>query len=1294
MMFPLLKNAHQIYTEPLFPKNNGITGSLITNKFIKMSTQSQAQQTLFRFVSLRAPQQSHEKGQNKRFVLAPDSLQDSHFYQYVLQMSGVPKHQALLQYAEDFESNPSNLLDRQQIKTMFPELYDFAVWIARTKGQYAEAELVQRADDMKITFDPALQEEYILKLWNNLIYQVAKQKDFYIKETVMQVLLAIHILQHMPDAESKVLMHARIVLPKDLILDNDATGSATPMTLHPNARIGFPDEDFKKQQIFSAAHQHLRSLSSLKKDISLMQKMYQKAYLEEYRAQQTAHQELIRPILEQYQQEVRDSRHEFCNREDKPPYIAEDPCNKPAPVPLPILPEFEFSFRDEIELNTLMSSLRQENFEYLLYILGYKIPIDFNTEDAHEEVPEEIQSLLQSITAFQDVEDIISQQIDKAHTDIAENVVTPTQIYKSIGGVILPVSKTNLTTPMFYICPKNIARRTSFDLQLTLPDASWDVAGISYILTDTLNNVSFPAGDYYVKSKTGNIIYLNDLMGSATSNGQMLIDASYSLAVQVTFINGQTAQFTANFENLKICDRGSFEISGDETGNPETPKDFVPSGFGFRQIGIADYLKVEQSTHAYVPGDVAHIENIMAREYRQKSTRRLRRSENITTISNDSEKETLTDTTTATRFEMQSEIAKMMAEARETSAFVNFGASWAAASATFNLNTGANFAHHQSKEESTRQAMIQAQEVTERALDRIVSKVHEERIEKIIEEFEENNAHGFDNRKGSEHVSGVFRWVDKLMKNQIYNYGKRMMFEFMVPEPAKLHQLGIVTQEKASDVTLIKPDDPRTSSFKAMKDYASLNDETVLRYWSSKYNVELEGRLTEEFSIGKSLGGQYTNNLVEVENAAFHGEIEIPEGYLAYRGSVGFTAASDGDGASVSVLLGDQGFYFLGQWGQLGQKPKQNFTKQYSGKIPISTTFYNEFSGTVNFSVDVKLSTEAKNAWLQKAFNAIINAYELAMTEYNEQLAAEQNKAVEISGSNPAFYRQIENTVLRKNCISYMVDRTVNSTRGYGLSGLIQGSTFTDYETVLSPVLDQYTAFVKFMEQAFEWENLSYYLYPYYWGSKANWMNLYQQEDVDPLFRSFLQSGMARVIVTVRPGFEDAVQFFMATGKIWNGGQVPVIGDELYLSIADEMKAPRGVKQGKAWISRLPTPLTILQAQTIGLEVEHALPFTDEDPSEFEIPSDVVTQSSFSTEASQLEGFPALDNVNRIFISDEKLVLAHNQEELASIAISELVDAEKQINSISVSEEKLRLMYNDEEITSIPLEEIKAAMGV
>jgi len=85
----------------------------------------------------------------------------------------------------------------------------------------------------------------------------------------------------------------------------------------------------------------------------------------------------------------------------------------------------------------------------------------------------------------------------------------------------------------------------------------------------------------------------------------------------------------------------------------------------------------------------------------------------------------------------------------------------------------------------------------------------------------------------------------------------------------------------------------------------------------------------------------------------------------------------------------------------------------------------------------------------------------------------------------------------------------------------------------------------------------------------------------------------------------------MATGKIWNGGEVPVIGDSLYLSIVDEMKQPKGIKQGKAWITRLPTPLNILQAESIGLKVAHALPFSAEDPSEFEVPGDVITESNF-----------------------------------------------------------------------------------
>jgi hypothetical protein len=46
-------------------------------------------------------------------------------------------------------------------------------------------------------------------------------------------------------------------------------------------------------------------------------------------------------------------------------------------------------------------------------------------------------------------------------------------------------------------------------------------------------------------------------------------------------------------------------------------------------------------------------------------------------------------------------------------------------------------------------------------------------------------------------------------------------------------------------------------------------------------------------------------------------------------------------------------------------------------------------------------------------------------------------------------------------------------------------------------------------------------------------------DDADPLFAKFLRAGAARVQVSVRPGFEEAIDFFLKEGKPWNGGEPP-----------------------------------------------------------------------------------------------------------------------------------------------------------
>lgn len=73
------------------------------------------------------------------------------------------------------------------------------------------------------------------------------------------------------------------------------------------------------------------------------------------------------------------------------------------------------------------------------------------------------------------------------------------------------------------------------------------------------------------------------------------------------------------------------------------------------------------------------------------------------------------------------------------------------------------------------------------------------------------------------------------------------------------------------------------------------------------------------------------------------------------------------------------------------------------------------------------------------------------------------------------------------------------------------------------------------------------------------------------------------------------------------------------MSIAAEMIEPTGVKQGKYWITRIPTTLTILQAKSTGLDVEEPLPiFPEPNPENCENPDELETSSAFNADYKQL----------------------------------------------------------------------------
>ena len=1171
--------------------------------------------TLFRFVSMRAPELTDQTKPMEGFVIRDEAVVKGAFDTAIAGMrEGDTKWQTLKTAAASF--SPTS---KEDIEKINDKLYAFSIWVAKNRNFFTPSELAKASEGVEAIKDT----ETLGRLWDNLFYQIVTQSDFYAKEAIIQVLIANHFIGNYKGEDidmAKALLGAKVVLPKVLFVEGEVQAKAAEKKALSN-KGKYPSVEMTKLQALTQAELYNEELAVLSRELKRAKKAYQSSYKTAFEAAEKDHQKRIQPILDQYEKDVQAENEKWCSIKDAGvEYDPNDPCNRPKVVPKPVMPEFEFSFQKELDYEFLASKLSEESLEVLSDILAGHAGASI--EKSARVSQEDFGVYTDDFVGYADLEDHIEDIVSDNNQVIADNTEDEEDTLVSIGGVVVPVGTSGSSEVFSYqICPKlkkrfpYFARKYNANMSIVLPDASWSVVNFDYTLERTDNNYSNNGEQTYTLLKLGNRLFINNIN---IGNPTLLEDSQIvGLRGTITFANGVEKTFDIPGFNLRQCNIGVLEgeVATDDnddntTGVPQEMP-FVPSGFGVKQLGIADYNKVEQTTQGYIEGDVAHIENIMAREFKERSTRRLRRKEETLTTSSESEREQLTDTTSTQRFEMQNEVAKVIQDIKDFSAGANFNASYKmGANASIQLGANANYATHNSKEESTLQAITNAKDITERALDRLVTKVKEERVEKIVEEFEENNSHGFDNRKGDKHVVGVFRWVDKIFKNQVINYGKRLMFEFMVPQPAKLHVLGMSENKNSGDTILTPPTDPRLSTMHKLDNYSKIND-TTLKYWAAKYNVEISPKPKGSLSVSKGFDGNYTSTGYYTTG---RGEIIIPEGYEVNRAkaSLSFDFHPGGMEASgVTINIGDK--MFNRQWFTHFNEEEIYFENLGGIQQSLGVAYKAFDCGTFSMSVvaECSLTTETEKQWQLEAYKAIIDAYEAALAKFEEDLKIEKELGIQIKGTNPGFYREFENKILRKNCISYLIDQNTDALNTYGKSNMYRkndGSndfTFGNTEINVNQSLDNYAAFVKFMEQAFEWDIMSYNLYPYYWGDRQDWASLYSyDETTDPLFRNFMQAGMARVVITVRPGFEEAVRYYMQTGQIWNGGEVPVIEDELYLSLVDELRQPKGEKLGKAWPTRVPTPLTILQAQSIGLKVTKALPY-NEDLSDFENPDEV-----------------------------------------------------------------------------------------
>ena len=620
---------------------------------------------------------------------------------------------------------------------------------------------------------------------------------------------------------------------------------------------------------------------------------------------------------------------------------------------------------------------------------------------------------------------------------------------------------------------------------------------------------------------------------------------------------------------------------------PKVQVDITPSFF--RPVGVGELQVVQQELHRYELGEIAYIENVMASEFRERLHKQSNEQE-ITLLEEEENEEYMNrNLQSSERFELQTASKEELDKRSKTDLSYDMSASYGT---TVEVKAGLKFSMDNAKRSSNERSSQFAQEVIESAVQRTQARVKQSRNEITRSKTEQSNVHRFDNTKqDAKHIAGVYRYVDKIYNMRLVNRGLRFFYEFYIPSPgAYLRQLSVLKNKKPALILPPKPsikiNDISPSTYQRfVEQYGARNvappptDTLTLTETASDADDSSDGSQTVRREGSFSIEKGYEVKSAEVTIIAFKKHSTDPE---------------------VWITLGSETIQKTGGWPSLStgtQATVFKFNKTKGQRGTLGYLLYARHDATVQFVLQVKCepTEEALLAWQHKVYDAIFEAYQAqlasAKAEYSEKMAG--LSVNDLIDAPPARLREVERDELKRLCLQIMggeaklAEERVTSETTFDMPLVVEAGEGPMLEGNL-PIdrsrLDPLAVEARFAEQAFEWSNMSFTLYPYYWNEPGEWRDLVSLNHPDPLHANFLRSGIARVLVPVRPNYEEGLRDFVYRGRpALYSTQTANITDERWLPLHQEMKeATQRRQQGDVlidtWLARVSTPLVMLDA--------------------------------------------------------------------------------------------------------------------
>src|SRR5262249_25821743 len=191
--------------------------------------------------------------------------------------------------------------------------------------------------------------------------------------------------------------------------------------------------------------------------------------------------------------------------------------------------------------------------------------------------------------------------------------------------------------------------------------------------------------------------------------------------------------------------------------------------------------------------EIAHINNTEQGGLYERVTRRLKRVETFESLLTEDETFKESDTQSTDKFTLEKAASEVQSE--QTAVNVNASVSGTYGVVTASLDAG--YSSSQSAQNANSASQSYAREIVQKVVDRAGSKIRKERSLKTLEEFEETVKHVIDNTKATAPKSYVYRWLTKLSRATLKNYGKRLILQVDIAHPSHDYLSRAITEQPA-----------------------------------------------------------------------------------------------------------------------------------------------------------------------------------------------------------------------------------------------------------------------------------------------------------------------------------------------------------------------------------------------------------------------------------------------------------------------------------------------------------------